>query len=184
VVGLSVIRVPLIWLALATVGAVIALVLATMPKLRPWRSAGQRAAGTRSRHRIGATPVRSTEAAIAASGQAAPVPPVPPVQPAWGPGLNGAAPLLSAPPTMRAGPTTVPTPAGAPGPATGPTVPAGPPPAPFAPPNRPPIAQPNGTPYTSPNGTPNGTQNGTRNSHRATGPLPSRHARNAGATRP
>ena len=46
VVGLSVIRVPLIWLALATVGAVIALVLATMPKLRPWRSTGKRAAGT------------------------------------------------------------------------------------------------------------------------------------------
>ena len=54
VVGLSVIRVPLIWLALATVGAVIALLLATMPKLRPWRSTGKRAAGTRSRHRIGA----------------------------------------------------------------------------------------------------------------------------------
>ncbi len=88
VVGLSVIRVALVWLALATVGAVIALVLATMPKLRPWRSAGQRAAGTRSRHRIGATPVRSTEAAIAASGQAAPV---------RGPALNGAAPVLSAP---------------------------------------------------------------------------------------
>jgi UDP-GlcNAc:undecaprenyl-phosphate/decaprenyl-phosphate GlcNAc-1-phosphate transferase len=117
VVGLSVIRVQLIWLALATVGAVIALLLATMPKLRPWRSAaGQRAAGTRSRHRIGATPVRSTEAAIAASGQAAPV---------RGPTLKGAAgPLLSAPP---AAPPTPPAPAG-------PTVPAGPP-APVAPPN-------------------------------------------------
>src|ERR1700729_3018921 len=88
VVGLSVIRVQSVWLALATVGAVIALVLATMPKLRPWRSAGQRAAGTRSRHRIGATPVRSTEAAIAASGQAAAV---------RAPALNGAGPVLSAP---------------------------------------------------------------------------------------
>ena len=43
VVGLSVIRVALIWLAVATVGAVVALVLATMPKLRPWRSGRQAA---------------------------------------------------------------------------------------------------------------------------------------------
>jgi UDP-GlcNAc:undecaprenyl-phosphate/decaprenyl-phosphate GlcNAc-1-phosphate transferase len=149
VVGLSVIRVALIWLALATVGAVIALVLATMPKLRPWRSAGQRAAGTRSRHRIGATPVRSSEAAIAASGQAAPV---------RGPALNGAAPVLSAPPGA-------------------PPAPVGPP-APFGPPA--PVAAPNITPNGAPNITPNGTANG----HRTAAPPTSRHARNAGATRP
>jgi UDP-GlcNAc:undecaprenyl-phosphate/decaprenyl-phosphate GlcNAc-1-phosphate transferase len=149
VVGLSVIRVALIWLALATVGAVIALVLATMPKLRPWRSAGRRAAGTRSRHRIGATPVRSTEAAIAASGQAAA---------ARGPALSGAAPVLSAPPAA-------------------PPAPAGPP-SPFGPPA--PLAAPNITPNGAPNITPNGTPNG----HRTAAPPPSRHARNAGATRP
>src|SRR3984957_11199439 len=82
VVGLSVIRVPLVWLALASVGAVIALLLATMPKLRPWRSAGHRAAGTRSRHRIGATPARSIGPLTATGGQAAA---------ARGPGLNGGA---------------------------------------------------------------------------------------------
>jgi UDP-GlcNAc:undecaprenyl-phosphate/decaprenyl-phosphate GlcNAc-1-phosphate transferase len=149
VVGLSVIRVPLIWLALATLGAVIALVLATMPKLRPWRSTGKRAAGTRSRHRIGATPVRSTQPIAAANGQAAA---------ARGPALNGAAPVLSAP-------------LGAPPAPAGPTAPAGPA-APLGPPN----VTPNGAPNISPNGTPNG--------HRAAAPPTSRHARNAGATRP
>jgi UDP-GlcNAc:undecaprenyl-phosphate GlcNAc-1-phosphate transferase len=153
VVGLSVIRVPLIWLALATVGAVIALLLATMPKLRPWRSAGQRAAGTRSRHRIGATPVRSTEAAIAASGQAAAV---------RAPALNGAGPVLSAPTATPTAPTA--------GPAA-PAAPAGP---------LMPNVGPNGTPNRTPNGTPNGAPNG----HRTAAPPPSRHARNAGATRP
>jgi hypothetical protein len=172
VVGLSVIRVPLIWLALATVGAVIALVLATMPKLRPWRSAGQRAAGTRSRHRIGATPVRSTEAAIAASGQAAAV---------RGPALNGTAPVLSAPPAAP------PAPAGPPGP-LGPPGPFGPPPS-FGPPApvtpvAPPNITPNGAPGITPNGAPNITPNGTQNGHRAAPPPTSRHARNAGATRP
>ena len=55
VVGLSVIRVDLIWLVLATVAAMIALLLATMPGLRPWRSTGKRAAGTRRRRRVTAT---------------------------------------------------------------------------------------------------------------------------------
>jgi UDP-GlcNAc:undecaprenyl-phosphate GlcNAc-1-phosphate transferase len=149
VVGLSVIRVPLVWLALATLGAVIALVLATMPKLRPWRSTGKRAAGTRSRHRIGATPARSTGPITAANGQAAA---------ARGPALNGAAPVLSAP-------------LGAPPAPAGPTAPAGPA-APLGPPN----VTPNGAPSITPNGTPNG--------HRAAAPPTSRHARNAGATRP
>jgi hypothetical protein len=88
VVGLSVIRVPLVWLALVTVAAVIGLVLATMPSLRPWRSTGKRAAGSRSRHRAGAAPVRSIETMTPAAGQAAA---------ALGPAQN-AMPLLSAPP--------------------------------------------------------------------------------------
>ena len=108
VVGLSVIRVALIWLALATVGAVVALVLATMPKLRPWRSTGKRAAGTRSRHRVGATPVRSIEPVTATTSPAAAV---------RGPAPNGMPPLLSAPPA---------TPIAAQPPQPGPT---GPPPA-------------------------------------------------------
>ena len=38
VVGLSLVRISLIWLALATVGAIAVLLLATMPRWRPWRS--------------------------------------------------------------------------------------------------------------------------------------------------
>jgi UDP-GlcNAc:undecaprenyl-phosphate GlcNAc-1-phosphate transferase len=71
VVGLSVIRIDLIYLVLATVGAVIALLLATMPGLRPWRSTGKRAAGTRRRRRVTATTVRSTGTPTAANGQPA-----------------------------------------------------------------------------------------------------------------
>ncbi|HEX4092543.1 MAG TPA: undecaprenyl/decaprenyl-phosphate alpha-N-acetylglucosaminyl 1-phosphate transferase [Trebonia sp.] len=88
VVGLSVIRVQLIWLALATVGAVIALLLATMPKLRPWRSTGKRAAGTRSRHRVGVTPVRSIDPMTATASPAAA---------ARGPVPTAMPPVLSAP---------------------------------------------------------------------------------------
>jgi UDP-GlcNAc:undecaprenyl-phosphate/decaprenyl-phosphate GlcNAc-1-phosphate transferase len=151
VVGLSVIRVQLIWLALATVGAVIALLLATMPKLRPWRSTGKRAAGTRSRHRIGATPVRSTEPITAANGQAAAVlRPVP----------NGMPAVLSAPPAEPPA-----DPAGPISPA-GPIGPAGQrPPGPTAAGQRPSEAQPAARPGPG------------------TAPPPSRHARNAGATR-
>jgi UDP-GlcNAc:undecaprenyl-phosphate/decaprenyl-phosphate GlcNAc-1-phosphate transferase len=48
VVGLSVVRISLIWFAVLTVGAFAALVLATAPKLRPWHngSGGKRARGT------------------------------------------------------------------------------------------------------------------------------------------
>jgi hypothetical protein len=144
VVGLSVIRVPLIWLALATLGAVIALLLATMPQLRPWRSTGKRTAGTRSRHRIGATPVRSIEPLTAANGQAA--------------ALRGSAPaampaVLSAPPAPLTAPPAAPTD----GQAGQPLQPAPAPPAAAWP---------------------------TARHAPGTGPLSSRHARNAGATRP
>ena len=62
VVGLSVIRIALVWFALITVAAIAALVLATAPKLRPWRStpggnrAGTRETTTRSEGRVAATP--------------------------------------------------------------------------------------------------------------------------------
>jgi UDP-GlcNAc:undecaprenyl-phosphate GlcNAc-1-phosphate transferase len=88
VVGLSVIRVPLIWLALATVGAVVALLLATMPGLRPWRSTGKRAAGTRRRRQTAVTTARSTQTATAANGQPAA---------ARGAVPGAAPPILSAP---------------------------------------------------------------------------------------
>jgi UDP-GlcNAc:undecaprenyl-phosphate/decaprenyl-phosphate GlcNAc-1-phosphate transferase len=88
VVGLSVIRVPLIWLALATVGAMIALLLATMPRLRLWRSTGRRGAGSRRHRRVTVTPVRSIPTASATTGQpAAARGPIPEVAP----------PLLAAP---------------------------------------------------------------------------------------
>jgi UDP-GlcNAc:undecaprenyl-phosphate GlcNAc-1-phosphate transferase len=98
VVGLSEIRIDLIFLVLATVAAVIALLLATMPGLRPWRSTGKRHAGTRRRRRVQATPVRSPDPKAAATGQPAaarsPLPAAPP-------------PLLAAPvpPTPRPGPS-------------------------------------------------------------------------------
>src|SRR5215469_1905297 len=55
VVGLSQVRLRLIWLALATVGAMAVLLLATMPRLRPWRSEanGKQRATAASRVRSG-----------------------------------------------------------------------------------------------------------------------------------
>jgi UDP-GlcNAc:undecaprenyl-phosphate/decaprenyl-phosphate GlcNAc-1-phosphate transferase len=170
VVGLSVIRVQLIWLALATVGAVIALLLATMPKLRPWRSAGQRAAGTRSRHRIGAPPVRSIEPVTSANGQAAAV---------RGPVPNAMQPLLSAPPSA---PPPAPPAWPAPPPAP-PAWPAGPSAAPAGPPTGP-TAGPSAR-YPAPP-TANGAHAAPAAGRPAPGaaPPPGRRARNAGATRP
>jgi UDP-GlcNAc:undecaprenyl-phosphate GlcNAc-1-phosphate transferase len=53
VVGLSVLRIGLIWFALITLAAIAALLLATAPKLRPWRSTGggkrERTRGSRTR---------------------------------------------------------------------------------------------------------------------------------------
>src|SRR3984957_4222552 len=88
VVGLSVIRVPLIWLALATVGAMIALLLATMPRLRLWRSTGRRGAGSRGRRRVTVTPGRSAQTGSATTGLPAA---------RRGPVPSGAPPLLVAP---------------------------------------------------------------------------------------
>ena len=62
VVGLSLIRIPLIWLALATVGAMALLLLATMPRLRPWR-----AEATGKRVRLRDSPVRSGQPGGAAA---------------------------------------------------------------------------------------------------------------------
>jgi UDP-GlcNAc:undecaprenyl-phosphate/decaprenyl-phosphate GlcNAc-1-phosphate transferase len=73
VVGLSVIRISLIYLVLATVGAMIALLFATMPRLRLWRSTGKRAAGSRRHRRTTATPVRSQASEPAPPVLSAPV---------------------------------------------------------------------------------------------------------------
>jgi UDP-GlcNAc:undecaprenyl-phosphate GlcNAc-1-phosphate transferase len=68
VVGLSVLRINLIWFAVITLGAIGALLLATAPKLRPWRSTG---GGKRERARGSRT--RSAEPLSAAPDLAAPV---------------------------------------------------------------------------------------------------------------
>jgi UDP-GlcNAc:undecaprenyl-phosphate GlcNAc-1-phosphate transferase len=67
VVGLSVLRLSLIWFALATLAAMAALLLATAPKLRPWHTARP---GKRRRKR--GTPVRSESQWTAATAVAAP----------------------------------------------------------------------------------------------------------------
>lgn len=66
VVGLSLVRISLVWLALATAGAIAVLVLATMPRLRPWGGAASPRHGTRR-----ASPVRSGEPESATSYAAA-----------------------------------------------------------------------------------------------------------------
>src|ERR1700722_243693 len=88
VVGLSVIRVALIWLALATVGAMIARLLATMPRLRLWRSTGRRGTGSRRHRRVAVSPVRSAQTGSATTGLPAA---------RRGPVPSGAPPLLVAP---------------------------------------------------------------------------------------
>jgi UDP-GlcNAc:undecaprenyl-phosphate GlcNAc-1-phosphate transferase len=73
VVGLSLLRISLIWFVLATLFAMAALLLATAPRLRPWRSAGDR-----KHRRLAAGPVRSSETGSPAPRVAAATrPPVP-----------------------------------------------------------------------------------------------------------
>ena len=73
VIGLSLVRISLLWIALATVGAMGVLLLATMPQLRPWRAetAPKHGAGRASRVRSG-EPDSATSFAAAAPHDAAP----------------------------------------------------------------------------------------------------------------
>jgi UDP-GlcNAc:undecaprenyl-phosphate/decaprenyl-phosphate GlcNAc-1-phosphate transferase len=96
VVGLSLIRINLIWMALATVGAMVVLLLATMPRLRPWRSE------TVPRHgavRVGQLrsdePKSATSDAAAAPRDAEPDAGFPDRVPAHGVVLDGVHPLQS-----------------------------------------------------------------------------------------
>jgi UDP-GlcNAc:undecaprenyl-phosphate/decaprenyl-phosphate GlcNAc-1-phosphate transferase len=66
VVGLSVLRIPLVWFALITLAAIAALMLATAPKLRFWTGGGKRGRARGTRH-------RSAAAVSSAPGLAAPV---------------------------------------------------------------------------------------------------------------
>jgi UDP-GlcNAc:undecaprenyl-phosphate GlcNAc-1-phosphate transferase len=77
VILLSIVRTPLYILAIVTVVAVLALVLVTMPRLRPW----SRAAGTQVPRRAGAAPAKAAPAP-AASAPAAPARAVPARAPA------------------------------------------------------------------------------------------------------
>jgi len=70
VVGLSQVRIRLIWLALATLGAMAVLLLATMPRLRPWRAEanGKQRAPAASRVRSGKQPSITAYGPVAANG--------------------------------------------------------------------------------------------------------------------
>jgi UDP-GlcNAc:undecaprenyl-phosphate GlcNAc-1-phosphate transferase len=98
VVGLSLVRISLIWLALATVAAIAVLLVATMPRLRPWRGPASPRHGARR-----ASPVRSgepksaTSYAAAASSDAAPNATLPDGMPAQGP-LRDGMPGVGVPP--------------------------------------------------------------------------------------
>jgi UDP-GlcNAc:undecaprenyl-phosphate/decaprenyl-phosphate GlcNAc-1-phosphate transferase len=108
VVGLSAVRITPIWFALATLAAIAVLLLATMPKLRPWRSSGPG-----KRRRTSASPIR-------------PPAPWPPTSAAPAPAAPAAPPLLSAPPLFPspAEPFPPPAPPGqAPRPLPGPLAP-------------------------------------------------------------
>jgi UDP-GlcNAc:undecaprenyl-phosphate/decaprenyl-phosphate GlcNAc-1-phosphate transferase len=74
VVGLSVVRISLIWFAVITLAAIGALLLATAPKLRPWHGGGKRGRGRGSRVRsddpLSATPDLAAPVAGAAPGPA------------------------------------------------------------------------------------------------------------------
>ena len=98
VVGLSLVRISLIWLALATAGAIAVLLLATMPRLRPWggtpvpRHGVQRVRTVRS-----GEPKSATSYAAAAPNDAVPNATLPDGMPAPGAVLDGR-PLNGLPP--------------------------------------------------------------------------------------
>ena len=93
VVGLSLVRIRLIWLALATVAAMAVLLLATMRRWRPWRSDTNPRHGTRRAARVSSGEPRSATS-YAAAAPHAPVPNVtlPDGVPAPGVVLDGVRP--------------------------------------------------------------------------------------------
>jgi UDP-GlcNAc:undecaprenyl-phosphate/decaprenyl-phosphate GlcNAc-1-phosphate transferase len=104
VVGLSVLRISLIWFALITLAAIAALLVATAPKLRPWRGGNgkrARARGTRIRSddRVPVTHALAAPARTAAPLGLLPSPVLPAANgsPPDGSTPNGSAPNGSAP---------------------------------------------------------------------------------------
>jgi UDP-GlcNAc:undecaprenyl-phosphate GlcNAc-1-phosphate transferase len=93
VVGLSAVRINLIWFAVITVAAIAALLLATAPKLRPWHGGGKRGRTRGSRDRsddlLSATPDLAAPAAGAATGALAVRYARAPVEQGPPPGQNG-----------------------------------------------------------------------------------------------
>jgi hypothetical protein len=77
VVGLSVLRITLVWFAVITLAAIAALLLATAPKLRPWRAgnSGKRVRTRESRIRSD-DPLSATSDLAAPIGGAAPGAPI------------------------------------------------------------------------------------------------------------
>jgi hypothetical protein len=90
VVGLSVVRIRLIWLALVTVAVIAVLSLATMPKLRPWRPASSARHGRRRASRIRSAEPQTVTGSIAA--------------PANGAAPGALPPLLAAPSPVNTAP--------------------------------------------------------------------------------
>src|SRR5690348_1283064 len=100
VVGLSVLRISLIWFAVITLAAIGALLLATAPKLRPWRSTGggKRERDTGSRNRCD-NPLSATPDLAAPVGKPVPgVLPPPAVSSGNGASANNGAPANSGAP--------------------------------------------------------------------------------------
>jgi UDP-GlcNAc:undecaprenyl-phosphate GlcNAc-1-phosphate transferase len=80
VVGLSSVRIGLIWFALITVAAIVALLFATAPKLRLWANRGKRARGRGSRTRSAEPAAVTPDLAAPASGTLPSVLPAPPAE--------------------------------------------------------------------------------------------------------
>jgi UDP-GlcNAc:undecaprenyl-phosphate/decaprenyl-phosphate GlcNAc-1-phosphate transferase len=90
VVGLSVLRINIVWLAVATVAAVVVLLAATMPSWRPWRSDTVPRHGTRRASRVrSGEPGSATSFAAAAAHDAVPNAGFPDGTPARGAMLDG-----------------------------------------------------------------------------------------------
>jgi UDP-GlcNAc:undecaprenyl-phosphate GlcNAc-1-phosphate transferase len=90
VVGLSAVRIRLIWFALITVAAIVALLFATAPKLRLWANRGKRARGRGSRTRSSEPAAATPDLAAPANGTVRGVLPAPPADFPGAAGFPGA----------------------------------------------------------------------------------------------
>jgi UDP-GlcNAc:undecaprenyl-phosphate GlcNAc-1-phosphate transferase len=120
VVGLSLLRISLIWFALITLAAIAALLLATAPKLRPWRPGnGKRARGHGTRSRSADRLPVAPGLAGPARGPAAGVLPAPVLPSANGKPAASGGPAANGRPPAGDGPAHQPAPGRGPGGAAG-----------------------------------------------------------------